>query len=158
MFFLLLSSIEVRVLISRIVVAVTCAALLISAGCGGGGGKADVTGRVTVDGQPVPEGTLVTFSPAAGSGDGLEVASGRVDGQGNYTLYSGIQGEAGVAPGKYKVHLTPAPDEDASYMDANRGGTPQADLGVIPKEYSSAATTPQEVDVEVGKNTIDIAI
>ncbi len=126
-------------------------------GCGGDGPKTNsVSGKVTIGGKPAPKDTLVTFSP---TDDNPESASGRVDDSGNYTLYTGASGTAGAVAGKYKVVLSEPQDE--SYMEGGGQGDPTAAAakdGLVPTEYTSAATSPKEVEVTSGSNTIDIEI
>jgi hypothetical protein len=115
---------------------------------------APVSGTVTIDGQPAPENTRVTFQP---KGDTGQVATGLVDSSGNYELFSGAEGLQGAEPGTYTVYLSPDMS-DVSYMESGGGAPPKADLGSIPKEYTSADTSPKTVEVTAGENTIAIEI
>ncbi len=70
------------------------------AGCGGPGNVGEVTGTVTLDGNPLA-GAMVTFTPAEG---GLP-AAGRTDESGRYTLqYSRDAGGAKI--GEHRVTIT----------------------------------------------------
>ncbi len=142
----------------RSLVVVLSASIFSITGCGGGGGFSDVTGTVTIKGQPAPEGTGVTFSPVAGSAPDLMTATGRLDAQGKFQLFSGNEGTIGAKPGKYKVFLSPKPN-DGAYMQGGGSAPPKVDLGPIPKEFASPDTSPKEVEVTAGQpNVIDITI
>lgn len=144
--------------VSRLFAVALTASLLSVAGCGGSSGFTEVTGTVTIKGQPAPEGTGVTFSPVAGSAPDLLTATGRVDAQGKFQLFSGNEGTIGAKPGKYKVFLSPKPN-DGAYMQGGGTAPPKIDLGGIPKEFSSPDTSPKEVEVTAGQpNAIDISI
>lgn len=112
-----------------------------------------VTGKLTVGGQPAPENTRVNFQPLEEDG---QIASGTVNAEGTYTLYTGSEGLEGAAPGKYKVYITP----DASgvnYMESDGGPPPNA-TGPFPREWTQPSTSPKEVEVTAGENKIDIEI
>jgi len=68
--------------------------LLLAAGCGGA--EATVSGRVTLDNEPLERGT-VTFVPQEGGTPGY----GPIDSEGNYQVPS--RGRAGLSPGRYAV-------------------------------------------------------
>jgi hypothetical protein len=124
-------------------------------GCNGGGGPEThpVTGKVTINGQPA-DGLQVTFNPVE---PGKEAASGNVGPDGKYTLYTGIQGKEGAPAGKYKI--TFSDPSDSSYMDPGASGDPtKSASGRVPAEYRTASSSPKEVEVTAGPNTIDIEI
>jgi hypothetical protein len=137
---------------------------LFVVGCGPGGPAThEVTGKVTIGGEPAKD-LNITFSPVSPDG---EMASGSVGADGTYTLFTGAQGTPGAVAGKYKVVLTEAQAdmgtaEDAmpDYMETGTDPTaaPEAEAGGIPSEYTSAETSPKEVEVKPGPNTIDIEI
>lgn len=60
-----------------------------------------VTGRVTLDSEPVPE-AIVQFTPQDSGG---RIALGRTDANGNYRLKSS-RNISDVSPGKYRVAIT----------------------------------------------------
>lgn len=142
-----------------------CAALgtLTLVGCGSGGPKTNsVSGKVTVDGQAVKNCTI-TFQPVDSAN---QVASGQIGDDGTYTLFTGVTGTPGAMAGKYKVVLTPqmAPageGEDPAYMSSGKDPTQDPALqksDVVPQEYTNVTTTPKEVEVTSGDNTINIEI
>ena len=130
-------------------------------GCGPSGPKTyPVTGKVTIDGKPLAN-CRIDFLPVDSAN---QAASGQIGADGTYTLYTGTTGAPGAMPGKYKVVLTPEAGDDASYMGGEEsendvGAEPTiAESGVVPKEYMDASTTPKEVEVTAGQNTINIEI
>jgi hypothetical protein len=130
--------------------------MLLLAGCGPGGPKTyPVTGKVTIQGQATAD-VAITFQPVDPAGP---VASGRSGADGSYTLYTGVEGKPGAPVGKYKVVLSGGgAQQDPSAMYSGAKGPPKAAEGPVPKEYTSAATTPKEVEVKPQPNTIDIGI
>ena len=91
--------------------------LALLVGCGGSGlGTIPVSGKITVDGQPM-EGVMVVFNP----GDGGRAAAGRTDAQGIYKLTTEIAGD-GALPGSYKVAVSKhenAADDVPTNVDPN---------------------------------------
>ncbi|MHC4181375.1 MAG: hypothetical protein ACYSWU_28080, partial [Planctomycetota bacterium] len=82
---------------ARSAVGVLCGCLvcLILPGCGGGPDLppvADVSGVVTIDGKPLPRGTI-QFVPDESKGPGGATAVGRIGSDGRYTLKTaGVEG------------------------------------------------------------------
>ena len=138
--------------------SVVCVGLVAVVGCGSSGPKTvTVTGKVTIDGQPAAN-CRIDFHPID---DANQAASGQIGEDGSYTLSTGVTGTPGAMPGKYKVVLVPDTGADMSYMETGEDPTtaaPETDLGAVPEEYTSASTTPKEVEVTAGANTINIEI
>ena len=141
------------------------AVALVVAGCGAGGPSfSPVGGKLTVDGK-VPANVQISFYPVDGKGP---IASGNVDaGTGRYDLTSsggvGKPAGKGAAAGKYKVVLNAAGGGATSTeaLAAQYGGNTQGKAPVAPKasfkkEYGSASTSPKEVEVKSGANSIDL--
>ena len=66
-------------------------------GCGGGGGRVEVTGTVSVDGRPLESGSI-NFQPAergSAPSSGGGVVEGRFD----------LPDNKGLVPGKYRVSI-----------------------------------------------------
>lgn len=143
---------------------VTCILLFLTAGCGGRGlGK--VNGRVTVDGKPVPNGTIM-FYP-----EGAQGAVGSIAADGSYTLTTRKPGD-GATIGKHKVaiHATnvgPGSMQEPKSLDDELKGSP-ANTGkilvagkvtwVVPEKYSTAEQSPLTAEVKAGANTINFDI
>jgi hypothetical protein len=116
--------------------------LLALGGCGNG--LSQVSGQVTLDGQPVHGGkgdvrVTVQFQPADGVGAN---AIGLADEEGNYKVATGSQ--IGIRPGDYFV--------TCSVSTLGRGG-PVAD----PK-YANAKTSGLRFTVQPGKNEFKIQL
>jgi hypothetical protein len=145
-------------LVSRFAVYGLSIAILsiLAAGCGSSGPTTHpVVGKVTIGGQPATD-LRVDFYPVEPAN---QMASGTVGPDGSYTLFTGGIGKQGAMAGKYKVVLaSTAATTDTSYMDSGSSGPPAPKEDAVPKEYTDAATTPKEVEVTAGSNTIDIQI
>ena len=141
------------------------AVALVVAGCGAGGPSfSPVGGKLTVDGK-VPANVQVSFYPVDGKGP---IASGNVDaGTGRYDLTSsggvGKPAGKGAVAGKYKVVLNAGGAAGAASTEAmmaqysgNQGKAPAAPKAAFKKEYGSASTSPKEVEVKSGTNSIDL--
>jgi hypothetical protein len=103
---------------------------LFSAGCGPGGPEiAYVTGRVTMDGKPLANATVV-FIPENG-----RPAGARTDADGQYVL-NFAQGRRGAIPGKNTIRITTLRDAD---QDENGKSIPGS-KETIPAQYNTAST------------------
>lgn len=127
------------------------AALLLAslAGCNQSPFDADVKGRVTLDGNPVPPGVVV-FSAEGG---GRNSSRGRIDANGEYFLVT--RHDRGIESGNYKAAVQvyekgdpPGPGERA----------PANLPPLVPKKYLSVDSSGLEYSVTPGSNTIDIAL
>jgi hypothetical protein len=131
-------------------------------GCSGTSGPAlnPVSGKVTIGGQPA-KNVLVTFQPTDAK---LPAASGRVDDTGTYSLSSGSTGGKGAAAGTYKIVLQQLGPSLAEMEAAYSGGSgkqsapPAGAQASFPDEYKEASTSPKEVTVTSGTNTINIEL
>ena len=128
----------------RISVALLCISI---AACGGRSdlpSLGNVTGTVTVDGQPVPNVT-VQFTPVEGG----RTSSGITDSSGQYRLMYTAD-TSGAQLGKHEVRLVPsaeAPSDDQ--MDLM---TPQAGLAAEHMQRTF------EFEVQSGRDTFDIVL
>jgi hypothetical protein len=126
-------------------VAFACATVV---GCGGTY-DASVTGKVTLDGNLVPRGT-VSFSPSSGTGSS---AFGMIDGDGNYVLRTGR--EEGLPAGQYSVSVVasePSPPRGAN------GGPPPLGKMITPLWYRDIATSGLSYTVTAGSNEINLEL
>jgi len=125
------------------------ATLLLAVGCGRHAGK--VSGRVTLDGQPLTNG-VVSFTPVkAGSS-----AYGTIGSDGRYRLQTGA--ETGIDPGDYKVTIAAnATPEQAAAMGIKVGREGIMPL-LTPQRYGDVATTPLSATVKSGSQEIDFVV
>ena len=124
-------------------------------GCGGGGSEkvVPVTGKVTLDGEPLTAGT-VTFQPDESKGNKSKAsASGMVDASGNYKLFITPEKE-GAPLGWYKVGVNPvgmqmggmaALPEAGKLTDPNKNVSPTG--GAVNKKYHVPATSGLSIEV-----------
>lgn len=153
------------------VVVLVLAGLLWSAGCGSQGDYSFIrdavpaTGRVTVEGKPLP-GASVRFIPTIQSTGGRE-ASAMTDESGAYemaTLAPGVPPDQakGVIPGEYTVVLSrvampdggPPPADIIDENDAIAKGMKQ----YVPAKYTNPETSPLKIKVAAPKaeNNFDL--
>jgi hypothetical protein len=130
----------------RVVAAV---ALVGAAGCGGSYPLAPVSGRVTMDGQPLAN-AAVTFQPVPtekginpGPGSG-----GFTDADGRYTLKLVSDGSRGAVIGKHIVRITPVPKDGDATEDQQPIEPPMKAKRPPPK--SARKDTKLEFDVPPG--------
>jgi hypothetical protein len=136
--------------------------VLSTFGCGGGSGLPEgetgtVTGTVTYNNAPVPEGTVIVFMMDGGG----HMATDSTDAAGKYELL--MRDAPQVLSGSYSVGVTPPlPDmglSDDEIMERSAAGTlPESPKSVIPERYLSAETSGLSFEVKAGENTIDISV
>lgn len=125
--------------------AAVAAAALLSASCGGGG-TGTVTGKITVNGQPLPNG-LITFLSEVGNQDPFPAY-----------IKDGLYETGQIPAGPCKVTI--------SHSDFTRPSAPENDLvpppaaraggaGTVPDKYASADTSGLTFTVKAGPNTYD---
>jgi hypothetical protein len=123
--------------------------LAILSGCGSDLGQ--VTGVVTLDGQPLRGGgdvrATVYFQPVSGTGT---TASGLLNESGKYNLSSGSQ--KGVAPGEYVVTVS------ATQLVRSPSGGPAGGKRITDPSYANASTSGFKCLVEAGQNEYDLAL
>ena len=122
------------------------------AGCGSSGPElADVSGTITLDGQPLPK-VGVVFRPV---GEGKSPAYGGTNAEGKYTLLFSRDSK-GAMPGDYEVDLevTKYTKADIAEMKAE-GNEPPPPVN-IPKKYRQSGAL--KATVKSGSNTIDFPL
>jgi hypothetical protein len=127
-------------------------------GCGSGKPKVEpVRGKVTIDGQPLTEGTIV-FHPSQG-----RPALGMVQQDGSYVLTTlhesdgALAGEHRVTIEARTVHggISAARSVEEELSLAGSSSTPAVVEWIVPERFSRVATTPLMAKVESGQNNID---
>lgn len=150
------------------VVLVVGVAVLTGCESGGySGPTGTVSGTVTLNGEPVPQGCTVLFIADAG-----HTATGQVGPGGTYSLsVVGKSGKSSAVPvASYKVCVTPpakAAESEEDYdamMERSASGEEQpqaqapAQEEVIPAAFRSTATSNLSYEVKQGSNTIDVKL
>ena len=136
--------------------------LLVSVGCGPGKPSLyPVSGKVTIEGKSLANVGIYFISTT----DKAQNYSGTIGADGSYSLSDPQDQRAGAQPGKYKVvlQLTGEALQKAQMgaMTQPQGGGASAppEIAVpFPPEFTSAETSPQEVEVKPQSNTINITI
>jgi hypothetical protein len=115
-------------------------ALLLAAASGCGHPEAKVTGRVTLDGEPVQDGTIL-FTPKDGKG---QAASGEIKG-GQFTATKVTPGvnKVQINGKKSKGKIKPYKDSDTEIEEFEE---------LIPAEYNLNSTL--EVEIKAGDNDL----
>jgi hypothetical protein len=119
-------------------------AVFLAAGCGGRAGKGTVTGRVTLDGNPVEKGTI-QFFPVDGKG---QTAHALIQG-GNFTA------EVPVGPKRVEINAPRVVGKRKAY------DTPDSPLveeyrETIPTKYN--ARSELRTEVKPGRNEADFGL
>jgi hypothetical protein len=115
---------------------------VVLAGCGAGGPEiAYVTGKVTMDGKPLPNATVV-FVPENG-----RPAGATTNEEGEYVL-NFAQGRKGAIPGESVIRIMTFRDADQDENGQSIPGAPET----VPAEYNTESTL--TFNVEPGKNNV----
>jgi hypothetical protein len=128
--------------------------ILAGAGMALGCGQKDVplvpvSGKVTVDGQPLTSGSVSLVPDVPRGNEGAQAADkmtmpslsgGKIGPDGTYKIYTG--GKEGAPLGKYKVRIVPSQTETKPDKDAKEA----PDIGYN-KKYTDANKTPLRYEV-----------
>jgi hypothetical protein len=99
--------VQLRGLRILLTAAVLSPAMLLAAGCGDNSGLSQVRGRVTLDGQPLAEATVL-FTPVEGGSTSI----GKTNSAGEYALAYAAD-KWGTEPGPHQVWISTATSGDA---------------------------------------------
>jgi hypothetical protein len=112
----------------------------------------DVSGKVTLDGKPVP-GAVVTFQPQASENRSPGPGStGHCDAEGRFQL-STIRNEPGAVVGKHSVVINSYSPESPVASDTDTGSRKE----IIPDRYNFASELTFEVPAS-GTDTADFEL
>lgn len=148
---------------NRLFAAVCLLVMLVCIGCDSGPPLGSVSGKVTMDGQPM-ENVLVTFVPEQGG----RAATGKTDASGQYELI--YLTHKGALVGKHKVTVTTLQEakkpvsemrsdspEYQKYLKESQDDYNKAVVREpIPERYN--AKTELVKEVSSGKNVIDLEL
>jgi hypothetical protein len=138
-------------LVSARLFLLACGCIGLTLGCSGGPKLpplVSVTGKVTVAGQPATGGNVGLLPVDKGTLPEGVVASGPIDGTGNYKIMT--NGKDGAPVGQYKVTVSPP-------MTPGMGGN-MREIMELYKRYSSAKDTPLHIDVKENGGPYDLDI
>jgi hypothetical protein len=119
-------------------------------------GDARVSGKVTVDGEPVAGAQVIFIGEDENNQAPLVATTGE---GGTYCLIGNKGG--GIPPGKYKVAVTRMALKDRTVPTGEKLEQARSKgllLNVLPKVYEHRSTTPLSFDVPPGHRTIDLAL
>ena len=140
----------------KLLVLCFCIALTATFGCDGAKGRVAVSGVITVNGEPVPIGSI-NFAPIEGTqgpSGGAKIENGA------YTLPA----KRGVMPGKYEITIEASKLSHETYKNDRTGEDVEGDIlvSILPPKYSRDNGNKPEVnltaDVKKGKNKIDFEL
>jgi hypothetical protein len=128
--------------------ALALSVLILVTGCNHGPTMLRVGGKVQYKDGSVPTGgvRVVRFEPShSGPNEGLRVASGQIENDGSYELFTKRPGD-GVMPGTYNVTFT-----------IWKG--PHEPVSLISEKYTASASTPfKDVKVDRGRDDLNFEI
>lgn len=137
---------------------------LMICGCGDGSGLGNVSGQVTMDGQPLAN-VMVTFIPTGGG----NASTGVTDASGRYQLVhpSGRGAELGTHTVRVTTVQTASdtlgdvPSDSEEYMRSQMGGQDYAQASrsveeLVPARYNTQSELTEEVTA--GTNVIDLTL
>lgn len=127
-----------------VVIVMLAVTSLTLTGCGGRRSKpkGTVEGKVTFQGQPYSNASIVFLSPDTGQGDSVNIQP-----DGSFRLSRPIE------VGTYVVYLAPRADDDPMAEPK-----PVSIDKTVPDKYWSEATSDIRVEVKTGNNQFDIQL
>lgn len=131
----------------------TVLVVICMAGCGSDGPElSDVSGKVTIDGQPV-QGVVLTFVPDAAGGS---PSYGKTDAAGIYRLMFTAT-KYGAMPGSHRVemNITKMSKDELAEMRAAGEEVPEQNVQ-IPRQYQQPGAL--TATVSSGRTEIDFAL
>lgn len=120
---------------------------VFTGGCGSGKNEFPVSGKITVGGEPIPNGAIVFYAT-----DGATAVGGGTIKDGVYT--------ANVPPGEKQVTVTGNKITGQAPMDASMPGSPMVDQreDVVPAIYSQQTTTPLKATITAETKDLDFEL
>jgi len=140
------------------VLALFGSSFVLIAGCGPNyGPTGKITGRLTLDGKPLPPGQAVTFMEMP---KGF-LAFGTTDAEGKFEVKTFNAGDMPIGVYKVQVAAAPASTKDAAQASAeDRFEKPEVlaprATTTFPKKYNDFMTSGIEYEVKQGTNHFDI--
>ncbi|MDR0521766.1 MAG: hypothetical protein LBH00_07930 [Planctomycetaceae bacterium] len=133
---------------SLTVITLIIVTITIISGCGNPQGRLSVSGTVTLDGEPITEGSI-SFEPVGEQA--VKVRSGTIILKGKYE----VPGKSGLVPGEYLASIS-AQQATGTKIKTGMGEVDEV-IDLIPPAYGSDSK--QRITVtETGKQTFDFPI
>jgi hypothetical protein len=124
--------------------------LAVSTGCGDKTGAVPVTGKVSYNGEPLKNGTVMFIPDGGGT-----AATGEIQPDGTFQLTT-FRKDDGAVPGDYTVVVQVFPDPESG------GGLPGMEFGTekppIPQRYMDATQTDLKASVKDRDNNLDLQL
>lgn len=129
------------------------AVVLVAAVIGCGGADAgQVSGVVTLDGDPLANAT-VTFHPQQADGESAPISQGTTDANGKYTLTLISTGETGAVIGKHDVSIEVFEDAEDEDDQADVNEDIEDKPNIVPARYN--VDSELTFEVKGGSNSAD---
>lgn len=120
--------------------------VLFGVGCSGPK-HSPVSGRVTLDGKPLPNAAVLFQPKSTGDNPNPGLGSGaKTDGDGNYTLTISGTNELGAIVGKHRVEISAF--DRVKEIDPNSDRVEKPARNLVPPKYNNQSTL--EFDVPAG--------
>ena len=134
--------------------SVTSLAVLLLVGCSSDdpytGSRGTVTGTITYEGEPVPQGSSVMFF------SNKRQAAGIVQANGKYELQA--LGKKELPTGTYQVEIANPPSGGDAQQTLDPNKPPPTSDSIFPEMYLSKETSGLEFTINAGPNVIDISL
>jgi hypothetical protein len=126
--------------------------LVFAAGCGGGDAlpRERVSGKVTLDGKPLPTGSIQFLPEGGGDARNPALSAGATINEGDYD----IPRQSGLLPGNYKVTISAAAGGAAAPANEAPGPAQAPAQDIVPEKYNKDSTLTAEVKAG-GENTFN---
>jgi hypothetical protein len=122
---------------------------MVVGGCGGAtDGRVTASGTVTLDGDPLPDGTVAFYK------DGASAGVGTIESGGFELKETG--GSEGIQPGSYQVAVESWEVEPNSVND--EGEIVTDGKSRIPEKYNSATTSGLTAEITDGDNALEFTL
>jgi hypothetical protein len=142
---------------------------MLAAGCSSKPSVSTVKGKVFYNGEPLP-GAEIQFTPEKDLTIGAFI--GQTDTDGTFEIKLGKGTGMNARPGRFAVLITKGkgigvPPPDAAMNDEERvnalmkagpggpGATGGGSVGILPRRYASASSTPFKVEIADGMNDLN---
>jgi hypothetical protein len=130
----------------------SCSMMLVTLslvlGCGSGSSKlAPVSGKVTLDGQPLADATVI-FQPEGGGPDAGSGSQGKTNANGEFTLRQLNSDRDGAVAGKHRVMISAPQARAAGGGDKPHSEEQEKTVDRVPAKYN--ANTTLNFDVPAG--------